>query len=92
MVEKKMKIRYPFKASVSYQTLGNPSNTSVGESVDISSGGICIRDRLRLEKGILIQVMVPVSEHMVMVPVISEVTWSEEVTTGSYQTGLKFLK
>jgi len=45
-----MKIRYPFKAPVSYQALGKPSNASVGESVDISSGGISIRDRLRLEE------------------------------------------
>ena len=87
-----MKTRYPFKASVIYQTLGRPSNSSVGESVDISSGGISIRDRLRLEKGVLIQVRVPVSEHMVMVPVIAEVRWSEEAKSGSYQTGLKFLK
>lgn len=87
-----MKIRYPFRASVSYQVLGKSSNASVGESVDISSGGISMRDHLQLEKGILIQIMVPVTEHMIMVPVISEVAWSEKGESGSYQTGLKFLK
>ena len=87
-----MQTRHPFKVPVTYQMMGRESHTSEGEAINISSGGISMRNHLRIEKGTLIQVMVPISEHMVMVPVISEVAWSEEESSGSYHAGLKFLK
>jgi hypothetical protein len=88
-------IRYPCTLHASYLVLGEPSrpqDTSVAKAdvMDLSIGGIRIRNSQLLRKGSLVQVRVPVSgEHTV--PVISEVRWAMEETLGNFQTGLKFL-
>lgn len=92
-MEQRLQLRFPFKAPVSYQTLGaSSSSLAQGQSLDISDGGISILDGLRLEKGVLIQMMLPISGSTVTVPVISEVRWSEATGSGSYRVGLRFLK
>ena len=88
-------IRYPCTLHASYLVLGEPARpqnmaAAKADVMDLSIGGIRIRNSQLLRKGSLVQVSVPVSgEHMV--PVISEVRWAMEETPGKFQAGLKFL-
>lgn len=95
-VEKRKNIRYPGTFHVSYLALGEPAgpqDVTAGKAdvMDLSNGGIRIREGQLLRQGSLVQIMVPVSGEQVMVPVISEVRWAMEEMSGKFQAGLKFL-
>jgi len=93
--EKRKDIRYTCSLNASYVVLGEPArpqekSVAKADVMDLSIGGIRIRNAQLLRKGSLVQVSVPVSgEHMV--PVISEVRWVVEETPDKFQAGLKFL-
>lgn len=93
--DKRKDIRYTCTLNASYLVLGEPSRpqemtVAKADVMDLSIGGIRLRNAQMLRKGSLVQVSVPVSgEHMV--PVISEVRWAMQETPDRFQAGLKFL-
>jgi c-di-GMP-binding flagellar brake protein YcgR len=95
--KKRLAIRFPYKCPVNYIILGiepaqPPEKIAVqAETMDLSNGGMRIKGERALKEGALIKVQIPVSEHDVMVPVLTEVRWAKEEMPGEYQAGLRFL-
>jgi c-di-GMP-binding flagellar brake protein YcgR len=95
--KKRFAIRFRYKCPVSYIILGiepaqPPEKIAVqAETVDLSNGGMRIKGGQALKEGALIKVQIPVSEHDVMVPVLTEVRWAKQERPGEYQAGLRFL-
>lgn len=94
--EKRKDIRYPCTLQVSYLALGGPASPEgmtalKADVVDLSNGGIRIREGQLLKIGSMVQIMLPVAGKQIMAPVISVVMWAAEEMPGKFQTGLKFL-
>lgn len=95
--KKRVSVRFPYTRPVSYMAMGKsgrpPDKVAVhGEILNLSSGGMRIQtERQALEEGTVLQVLFPLSEPPVTIPVLAQVRWVREEMPGKYQVGLRFM-
>lgn len=86
--------RIPYTGRVSCVVMGEsprpPREVTKSEILDISDGGMKIRT-MELNIGDIILVRIPVTDSPVHVPVMTEVQWTRQNTTGTYDAGLRYL-
>lgn len=93
--EKRTDDRTPLRQTISFELSrveaeGFATVVQMGESVDLSSGGMGMTTAYPLHGGQVVKLFFPVTEGAAALPVFTEVMWSEAVD-GLYRSGLRFL-
>ncbi|MFB3885030.1 MAG: PilZ domain-containing protein [Thermodesulfobacteriota bacterium] len=95
-VEKRSKIRKPFRKPVHFEQMATALNRQkrnqwTGVSFDISEDGVGVTVDYPLKKGEVIKLFIPVSRKSATLPVFAEVRWVRS-TEDKFRTGLRFLQ
>ncbi len=95
--EKRAVLRYPYKSSVIYTSLGYrshpPDKTETpAEIMDLSDSGMRMRIEGKvIEEGNVLRVRIPVADIQVTVPTLAQVIWTKKQDPKVYHAGLRFV-
>jgi hypothetical protein len=91
-MERRMAERKEFTKTLDFKvsTLESGTVTCGSQGVDISSYGLGMMSDYRPERGMILQISVPVEDIGITLPLFAEVTWVSPVREG-FKAGLSFL-
>lgn len=95
--EKRAVVRYPYKSSVNFTSLGYRAHPperaeTTAEIMDLSDSGLKIRMEGRvLEEGNMLRVRIPIAGILATVPTLAQVIWTKRQDARAYQAGLRFV-